>query len=43
MYVNLNLNTKVVYVTYTIILTTLVIRDLVDWKHNQLYTTPTER
>jgi len=29
--------------TYIIILTNLVIQDLVDWKHTQLYTTPTQR
>jgi hypothetical protein len=29
--------------TYVIILTNLVIRDLVDWKHIQLYTTSTQR
>jgi len=27
--------------TYIIILTNLVIRDRVDWKHIHLYTTPT--
>jgi len=29
--------------TYIIILTNLVIEDLVDWRHIQLYTTPTQR
>jgi len=29
--------------TYVIILSKCIIRDLVDWKHIQLYTTPTQR
>jgi len=40
MFVNLNFNPKVFYMTYVIVLTNLVIRDLVVWKH---YTTPTKR